>query len=92
MPFRDLAAEVEHHQPVDHGQQRVHDVLDPHDGGAAGADALDGGDQLVAFALGQPAGDLVEQQQLRPGGEARAISSRLRSSSVSDPAAHWRAA
>ena len=67
--FRDLAAEVEHDQAVDHGQQRMHDVLDPHDGGAAGADALDGADQLLTFALREAAGDLVEQQHLRPGGK-----------------------
>ncbi len=35
----------------------------------AGADAADGVDQLVALALGQAAGDLVEQQQTRLGGE-----------------------
>ena len=36
---------------------------------AAGVDAADRLDQLVAFALGQPAGDLVEQQQPRIGGQ-----------------------
>ena len=33
------------------------------------AQALDGGDELVAFMLGQPAGDLVEEKQLRAGGD-----------------------
>ena len=42
----------------------MHDVLDPHDGGAARVDRADGPDQRVGFMLGQAAGDLVEQQQL----------------------------
>ena len=65
----DLAAEIKHDQPADHGEQRVHDVLDPEDRRSRGMDLPDGLDQFVAFALGQSAGDLVEQQQTRPGCE-----------------------
>ena len=43
-------------------------------------------DQLLALALGQAAGDLVEKQQLRPVASARASSSRLRSSRRQRPA------
>ena len=47
----------------------MHDVLDPDDRDAGGVDLADGRDQFGAFALGQPAGDLVEQQQPRRGRE-----------------------
>ena len=40
-------------------------MLDPHDGGAAGVNFANGLHQFTAFMLGQPAGDLVEQQKLR---------------------------
>ena len=42
-------------------------------------------DQLRDLGLGQPAGDLVEQEQPRPVASARASSSRLRSSSGRRP-------
>ena len=45
------------------------DVLDPDDRDPRPAQALDGGDELLAFMLGQPAGDLVEEKQLRAGGD-----------------------
>ena len=40
-------------------------MLDPDDRDAGLADVADGGDELEAFALGQAAGDLVEQQKPR---------------------------
>ena len=45
------------------------DVLDPDDRHALGVDRLDGGDQLVDLALGEAAGDLVEQQHPRLRGQ-----------------------
>ena len=62
-------AAVQHHQPVDHGEQRMDDMLDPDDRDAGRADVLDQRDQRAAFVLGQAAGDLVEQQHARAGGE-----------------------
>src|SRR6516165_8521044 len=69
LAFRDLAAEIEHDQPPDDGQQRMHDVFDPYDRGAGGMYVPDGLDQRPAFGFRQAAGDFVEQQQLRSGGE-----------------------
>ena len=63
----DDLAEMQDQQPLDDGIQRMQHVLDPDDGDAACVDGADGRDQRPAFALGQPAGDLVEQQQLRFG-------------------------
>ena len=60
-------AAVQHQQPVDGGEQRVHHVLDPHDRDAAGAHGLDQRHQHAAFVLGQSAGDFVEQQHARLG-------------------------
>ena len=48
-------------------EQRVHDVLDPDDGDTLGAKLLDRLDQLEHLGLGQPAGDLVEQEHARLG-------------------------
>ncbi len=44
-------------------------MLDPDDRDAAGMDGADGRDQLAAFAVGQAAGDFVEQQHFRLGGQ-----------------------
>ncbi len=60
---------MQHQQPVDRGDQRMHDVLDPDDRHAAATDLLDQRDQRRAFVLGEAAGDLVEQEQARPGRE-----------------------
>ena len=68
-PSAILRAKIQHDQPADDGKQRVNDMLDPHDGGAAGVDAADGADQFLAFAFGQSARNLVEQQQSRTGCE-----------------------
>ena len=50
-----------------HLQQDVDDVLDPHDGDAAASQLEDRADQLLRLGVGQPAADLVEQQQRRLG-------------------------
>ena len=55
-------AAVQDDQPVDGGEQRVHDMLDPDDRDTAGAHVLDQRDQRCAFVLGEAAGDFVEQQ------------------------------
>ena len=49
--------------------KRVHDVLDPDDGDAAGVEVPDGLDEAVDLALGEAAGDLVQQQHLGVAGE-----------------------
>mgnify|MGYP006866171661 CR=1 FL=1 len=67
-PFRDLATEAHRHDPAHHCDQGVHDVLDPHDGGARRMDALDGLDQFVAFALGQAAQQFTHLAQADPPG------------------------
>ena len=54
---------------LDHGDQRMHDVLDPDDGHAGVFDRLDELHELGAFGFGQPAGDFVEQQEPRRAGE-----------------------
>src|SRR5262249_2885633 len=59
LPLRNLAPEVEHDQTVNHRQERVHDMLDPDDRHPFGVNGADGGDELVAFTLGEAAGDLV---------------------------------
>ena len=48
-------------------QQDVDDVLDPHDGDAAPSQLEDRADQFLRLGVGQPAADLVEQQQRRLG-------------------------
>ena len=45
----------------------MHDMLDPDDRRALGVDRADCRDQRLAFALGQAAGDLVQQQELGIG-------------------------
>lgn len=67
LAFRHFAAEIEDDQPIDHRQQRMHDMLDPDDGDTAIADAGDRLDQRMALVFDQSAGDFVEQQQFRPG-------------------------
>ncbi len=53
-----------------HGRgERMHDVLDPDDRDPAGPDRADDPDQLGHLGIGQPAGDLIEQQQPRAGGQ-----------------------
>ena len=47
--FREFLAEIHHDQPARDRDQRMHDVLDPNDGGAARVDRPDGPDQLMAF-------------------------------------------
>ena len=64
-----MLAEVDDEQPVGDRQQRVHHVLDPDHRHALRLDALQLVHQLARLVLGQPAGDLVEQQQLRPRGQ-----------------------
>ena len=58
-------AAVQHDEPVDDGNQRMHDVLDPDDRHAEPPDGADQLDQREAFVLGQAARDLVEQQHAR---------------------------
>ena len=65
----DQRAAVQHHQAVDHGDQRVDDVLDPDDRDAGRAHVVDEIDQRRGLVLDQAAGDLVEQQHARAGGE-----------------------
>src|SRR5262245_28736487 len=69
LALSDLLAEVEHDQPADDGDKRMHDVLDPYDRSTGRMNLPDGADQFLAFALGQPAGDFVEQEEMRAGGE-----------------------
>ena len=45
----------------------MHDVLDPDDGDALASNIADGRDELADLVLGQPACDLVEQQDARAG-------------------------
>ena len=53
-------------QPGHHRHQRPHHVLDPDHRDALGVHPADDLDQLRDFRVGQAAGHLVEQQQLRP--------------------------
>ena len=53
-------------QPSHHGHQRAHHVLDPDHRDALGVHPADDLHQLRDFRVGQAAGHLVEQQQLRP--------------------------
>ena len=64
-----LASGVDRHHPIDHAQQGVDDVLDPDDRHAARTDLLDRLDELEHLGFGEPAGDLVEQQHARLGGQ-----------------------
>src|SRR5262249_53417794 len=61
----DESAIVQHEQPIDAGQQSVHDVLDPDNRHAALLDVANERDQRLAFVLGEAAGDLVEQPYAR---------------------------
>ena len=83
----DLAAEIEHDQPVDHGEQRMHDVLDPddRDAGCAGSRGWWRPARRTRASVSPPA--ISSSSSSRgPVASARAISSRLRSSRVSEPA------
>ena len=74
-----LSPAVDRHHAVDDTQQGVHDVLDPHDRRRPSAsDLADRVDQFEHLGLGQPTGDLVEQQHAGCVASARASSSRLR--------------
>ena len=64
-----MAPKLMAHDAVDHGQQRVHDVLDPDDRDASRAQVLDGIDERLDLGLGEAAGDLVEQQDGGIAGE-----------------------
>jgi hypothetical protein len=65
-------------------------MLDPDDRDAARVDGLDRLDERLAFGIGQPARDLVQQQELWDGSPSRGpVSSRLRSGSDSPPPACW---
>ena len=57
----DEFAAVQDHEPIDSGEQSVHDVLDPDDRDTARAYVLDKGNQSCAFVFGETAGDLIEQ-------------------------------
>ena len=65
----DEGAVVQHQEAIDAGEQGMHDVLDPHDRYAAAPDVGDEVDQGVALALGQTAGDFVEQEYARTCGK-----------------------
>src|SRR5215510_15403406 len=67
--LRDERAAVQHHQPVHRRDQRVHDVLDPHDGDAAAAHIANQCDERGAFVLGEPPRHLVEQQHAGARGQ-----------------------
>ena len=60
---------MEHHETVDHSQQRMHHVLNPDDRDPGAAHRLDEIDETKAFVLGEPAGDLVEEEHTRAGRE-----------------------
>ena len=70
--LRDHAPEIQHHEPRDDRQQRMDDMFDPDDRRPRSMDLADRRDQFLAFALGQAAGDFVEQQQARLRRRARA--------------------
>ena len=68
--FRQLAAEVEHVDPVGEAHDQVHVVLDEEDGHLEGlANPADQRPELHHFLVIQPAGRLVEQQQPRARGK-----------------------
>ena len=60
---RSASAGVDGHHAVDHAHEGVDDVLDPHDRDAARADLADRVDEGEHLGFGEPAGDLVEEQQ-----------------------------
>src|SRR5262249_37442284 len=70
LALADEAAAVQHHQPIDDRDQRMHHVLDPDDRHAGAADVADQLDQRRAFVLGEATGDLVEQKDARLRGES----------------------
>ena len=61
----DDRAEVQHGEAARDALQRMDDVLDPDDRRALGVDRREDGEQVVAFGVGEAAGDLVEQEELR---------------------------
>src|SRR5262249_39658322 len=65
----DETAAMEDDEAIDQGNEGVNDVLDPDDRHAGAADVADQVDQRGALVLGEPAGDLVEQQDARLGRE-----------------------
>ena len=58
----DEFAAVQDHEPINSGEQSVHDVLDPDDRNTARAYILDKCNQRCAFVLGEAASDLIKQQ------------------------------
>src|SRR6185369_16090489 len=59
---------IDHDQAIDDAHQGAHDILDPDDRNTVLAQHHDRLGQLVRLVVGQSARNLVEQQQLRPGG------------------------
>src|SRR4029079_6251367 len=55
-------AAVQDREPIDGGEQSVHEMSDPDDRTTARAHVLDEGNQRCACMLGEAAGDLIEQQ------------------------------
>ena len=47
----------------------MHHVLNPDDADSFGVDGTNGRDQFMAFGVGEPAGNFIEQQRARTGGE-----------------------
>ena len=86
-PSAILRPKFEHDEPVDHGEQRMHDVLDPDDRDAAlrGCRGWCPTSSSHSPSVSPPA---ISSSSRRRGSvaSARASSSRLRSSSVSVPA------
>ena len=60
---------MDHEQPVRDREEGMDHVLDPEHGHPGCLDTAQFLDELPRLVLGQPAGDFVEQQEPRPGGE-----------------------
>ena len=73
-------------QALHSGDERPHHVLDPDHGHALGRGVLDDPGQLAHLEVGEPAGDLVEQQQLRTRGERPGEFQALACKRPSEPA------
>jgi hypothetical protein len=66
-PSSSLRPPGDRHQPIDDRQQRVDDVLDPHDGHAGRSQVLHRGDERLELGLGEPAAELVQEQDVGRG-------------------------
>ena len=84
--FCDPSAEIQDKQPVDHGNERMDDVLDPDDGDAWSRGYLDGATSSPHSPSVSPPAISSRRRSRGSVASARASSSRFRSSRVSVPA------